>query len=80
LGQGSVYSASDYSETIACDPWRDLNVCSHTYPAGTTVTLAPQEADMYALAGWSGACTGTVGQCTVTMDSDKSVTATFRDG
>ncbi len=50
------------------------SVCSHDYAAGTTVTLtaAPQAG----FTGWSGACTGT-GTCTVTMDQDRSVTATF---
>lgn len=77
LGEGSVVSSSDYDETIDCDPWRSLNICSHTYSPGTTVTLSPKEPDQFAFAGWSGACTGTNLTCQVTMDSDKSVTATF---
>jgi hypothetical protein len=80
LGEGSVISASDYSEAIDCDPWSDYNICSHTYPAGTTVTLSPNDPDRTSFASWSGACSGTQPECQVTIDANKSVTATFNDG
>ncbi|MGA8849027.1 MAG: fibronectin type III domain-containing protein [Dehalococcoidia bacterium] len=47
-----------------------------TYTAGTVVTLAATPDTGSTFAGWSGACSGT-GSCVVTMDWDKSVTATF---
>ena len=47
-----------------------------TYPSGTSVTLAATPAAGWSFGSWSGACTGT-GACVVTMDSNKSVTATF---
>jgi hypothetical protein len=43
------------------------------YEEGTVVTLT---ADGTAFKGWSGACSGT-GNCLLTMDSDKKVTALF---
>ena len=52
------------------------STCSAAYDAGATVTLsaAPDSASLFA--GWSGACAG-AGDCTVTMDATKSVTAVF---
>ncbi len=53
-----------------------LNPPGSTYAEGTVVTLtATPDADSD-FTGWSGACAGT-GSCSVTMDADKSVTATF---
>jgi len=46
------------------------------YDDGTPVTLTATPNSGYTFAGWSGACSGT-GTCQVTMDSDKTVTATF---
>jgi hypothetical protein len=40
------------------------------------VTLTPTADAGSTFTGWSGACTGT-GTCTVTMDQDRAVTATF---
>ena len=52
-------------------------LCSHSYAAGTTVTLTAASGSGSSFTGWSGGgCSGT-GTCTVTMSSDQSVTATF---
>jgi len=40
------------------------------------VTLTPTPAAGFKFTGWAGACTGT-GICSLKMDSDKTVTATF---
>ena len=48
-----------------------------TYAAGTVVTLAATAAAGFQFAGWSGAVNSTANQVTVTMDANKSVTATF---
>ena len=52
------------------------STCKATYGQGTSVTLTTTPSSGSVFAGWSGACSGT-GNCVVTMDSDKSVTATF---
>ena len=51
-------------------------VCNASYTNGASVTLSATPAEGNRFSGWSGACTGT-GQCVVTMDAAKSVTATF---
>ena len=50
--------------------------CTEVYAAGTVVTLTAVADASSAFGGWSGACTGS-GTCVVTMNSAKSVTATF---
>ena len=50
--------------------------CTEPYDEGTTVTLTANPDATSTFAGWGGACGGT-GQCTVTMNASKSVTATF---
>jgi Bacterial Ig-like domain (group 3)/Lamin Tail Domain/Divergent InlB B-repeat domain len=50
--------------------------CSANYTDGAVVTLTASPDATAAFAGWSGDCTGT-GPCTVTMNANKSVTATF---
>lgn len=51
-------------------------VCSANVRQGTPVKLIPAPAEGWVFSSWAGACTGT-GDCTVTMDSAKTVTATF---
>ncbi len=50
--------------------------CSESYNPGTIVTLTATQDAGSTFAGWSGACSGT-GQCSVTMNADQTVTATF---
>ncbi|TGO03291.1 hypothetical protein PN36_09445 [Candidatus Thiomargarita nelsonii] len=51
--------------------------CSHDYNQGTSVTLTAQADSGSTFTGWSGGgCSGT-GSCTVTMNNDLTVTATF---
>lgn len=52
--------------------------CSETYTSGTSVTLSASPTSG-TFTGWSGACTGT-GTCSLTMNANKSVTATFDVG
>ncbi len=50
----------------------------YSYPAGTVVQVTATP-DTYAeFTGWSGDATGTASPLSVTMDCDKSITATFR--
>ena len=66
----TVNTAGDGSGTVALDP------AGGTYAYGTVVTLTATADSGSTFAGWSGACGG-AGDCVVTMDAAKSVTATF---
>ena len=48
-----------------------------SFNAGTVVTLTASPATSSTFTGWSGGCSGTSPTCTVTMNSNTSVTATF---
>ena len=50
--------------------------CGQGYGEGTTVKLTATPDPGFAFTGWTGACTGT-GDCQMTMDAAKNVTATF---
>jgi uncharacterized repeat protein (TIGR02543 family) len=55
---------------INCDP-----TCTATFDHGQVVTLTRSAGGLFT--GWSGACTGNAETCVVTMDGDKTVTATW---
>ena len=48
-----------------------------SYPAGTQVTLTANPASGWQLSHWSGGASGSANPVTITMDADKTVTATF---
>ncbi len=51
--------------------------CATKYPSGTALTLIAEASAGSEFAGWSGGgCSGT-GSCALTMNADKTVTATF---
>ena len=50
---------------------------AHDYAKNTVVTLTAVPADGWAFSGWTGGATGTDNPLDLTMDGDKSVTATF---
>jgi hypothetical protein len=66
--------------TTAVDPAGggtiDPSAGTHTYPEGQVVNVTATPNQWYEFDHWSGACTGN-GTCSVTMDTDKSVTAHF---
>jgi uncharacterized repeat protein (TIGR02543 family) len=49
----------------------------NTYGSGTLVTLTAIPATGYTFTGWSGDLAGTANPATITMDTDKTITATF---
>jgi hypothetical protein len=53
------------------------STCQNSYTPGTSVTLTATAAAGSVFTGWSGACGGGAPTCTLTMDVDKGVTATF---
>jgi hypothetical protein len=68
-GNGSGSVTITYMGTLVVPP--------STYAYGTVVTLTAVPSATSSFAGWSGGgCSGT-GTCTVTMNADESVTATF---
>jgi uncharacterized repeat protein (TIGR02543 family) len=50
--------------------------CDSAKAVGTSYALVPQPDNGWHFVGWGGSCTGS-GACSVTMDGDRSVTATF---
>jgi hypothetical protein len=48
-----------------------------SYPSGTVVTLTAAPSSGWHFTGWSGALTGTANPATVTMDADRTVSASF---
>jgi phospholipase C len=68
-GGGSVTSVP---AGISCKP-----TCSKSFVACTSVKLTAADASGSYLAGWSGACKGTSNSCTITLNSNLAVTATF---
>ena len=53
------------------------STCSQSYASGTAVTLTAVADFAWTFSGWSGACSGAVSTCTLTMDAAKSAVATF---
>jgi hypothetical protein len=51
--------------------------CSENYLEGSSVTLTATPGADSRFGGWSGACSGTATTCQVSLDSPKTVTATF---
>lgn len=68
-GEGTVHSTPG-TDMLCTDN------CSQDYLLNTVVTLYADPAYNYSFAGWTGDCSGT-GDCMVTMDVAKSVTATY---
>jgi uncharacterized repeat protein (TIGR02543 family) len=68
-GSGTVSSSDG---TIDCPP-----TCSYFYMTTAPVTITASAAAGSTFSGWSGACTGTAATCTVPMNRDQTVTATF---
>ncbi len=55
------------------------NPNQNIYNSGAVVQLAASAESGYEFAGWSGDLTGTTNPTTITMDSNKAVTATFTE-
>ncbi len=53
------------------------STCTVSLNESTVVTLTATAETGHGFTGWSGACTGTNATCTLTMNADKTVTATF---
>ncbi|MDK9719370.1 MAG: hypothetical protein OEL57_15925, partial [Trichlorobacter sp.] len=69
-GTGSVSSSP---AGISCSS----GTCSSLFDDTTTVTLTASPGTQAIFTGWSGDCTNTAGDCSVSMTTDRSVTASF---
>jgi carboxypeptidase family protein/putative Ig domain-containing protein len=72
-GGGSVNSNPS---GIACSSGSSTG-CSAPFVAASGVTLMPTNDAESLFKGWAGACINLTGNCSVTMDAAKAVTATF---
>ncbi len=70
-GTGTGYVLSD-PRRIACG-----STCTATFDSGSKVVLIAKPAFNAIFVGWSGGGCPVSGNCTLTMDADKTVTATF---
>ncbi|HLZ43140.1 MAG TPA: alkaline phosphatase family protein [Candidatus Sulfotelmatobacter sp.] len=68
-GAGTVVSTP---AGISCKP-----TCQASFAAGTSVVVTASASKGSYFQGWTGACKGSAGKCTVTMNSNLSATATF---
>lgn len=76
-GEGNVYHTLNISVSPAEGGFTDPSVGSHTYPAGTVVTVSATANPGYGFSYWTGDAAGTSETIQVTMDGNKSVTANF---
>ncbi|MFZ4440039.1 MAG: SUMF1/EgtB/PvdO family nonheme iron enzyme [Syntrophales bacterium] len=84
LNAGSTFALSiskpgNGSGTVASAP-SGINcgtTCSAPFAGGASVTLTATPASGSTFSGWSGACSGTGTTCSLVMNTDNSVTATF---
>jgi len=53
------------------------SVCTYDYDTGTTVTVTATADPLSHFVEWSGACTGTLTTCNVTMDTPQTLDAKF---
>lgn len=69
-GDGAVTSAD---RVISCP----AGICAQSVAPDTSVTLTAK-GTKGVFTGWTGACAGTAATCSITVDSDAPVTATFK--
>jgi hypothetical protein len=63
---------------INCDPGE--TDCTWDATTGSTLTVIQTPEDGFDFSGWGGPCSGTARSCTVQLDSDQTVNATFVAG
>lgn len=77
VGQIARTTFPTYTLAVTTSGQGSVTPGSGSYLAGSMVSLSASPATGYALSGWSGACGGTANPCTLLMDGDKSVGASF---
>jgi hypothetical protein len=86
-GRGLIYwdpvsGTNNYTLTTATNGSGTISVnpAGGTYTAGTEVTVMANPASGWQFSGWSGDLSGSTNPMTITMNSNKSITATFTNG
>ena len=78
---GGLLMSQDSQMLIWCgndDGNNNANKCSATVTNGTRIDLAAYPKSGMKLGAWTGACTGTAQMCSVVVDSNKTLGATFK--
>src|SRR3954468_14057027 len=75
-GQASLAISVTGQGTVRTDGMECRGSCTKGFAKGTQVVLHATPESGTTFSGWGGACSGT-GDCTLTLDDDKSVTAAF---
>ena len=73
----SSTSPTTYQLTTSVSGEGTVDPASGTYDAGSSVTLTASPASGWEFSGWSGSASGSTNPLTISMDSDKNITATF---
>ncbi len=76
-GDGTLTTSNTNWNAEKVDCPVGTSTCATDYDQGDAVTLTASPEAGSRFAGWSGACSASSGDCTVTMDAAKSVTAQF---
>ena len=79
-GTVAIYYTLTTSATPTAGGNVTLNPTGGSYASGTVVTLTAVPSSGYIFTGWSGGLSGSTNPTTITMDGNKSVTATFVAG
>ena len=70
-----------YTLTVTANPPEGglVNPQTGTYNSGQTVNIIASANDFFAFSNWTGNWNGTENSFTITMDSNKNITANFED-
>ena len=77
---GKIYAfgtPSEYTLTINTIGQGSVSPGNITYPSGTIANLTAIPAAGWSFSGWSGDASGNTNPCTVSIDGNKTITATF---
>ncbi len=78
-GTGTMTTSPAGTPTMSCTVTGNApsGTCSATYAVNANVSITPTPAAGSVFSAWSGACTGSVVPCVVTMNGPKTVNALF---
>ncbi|MCV9386022.1 cellulase family glycosylhydrolase [Reichenbachiella ulvae] len=76
-GVGTDPGPTDYNLSVTTSGSGSVSPSSGTYPSGGTVTLTASPDAGWVFSGWTGDLSGNTNPATVSMNSDKNITAVF---